>query len=109
MTALRNGSGNISLFEGCEGHVLPNHNAEAQASQRFFYVGLICAHSFLHGGYPFVGMSPAAITYIVSGSMKAAVEKLTVEDIPDHAIRQKLEKVCLPLSLYWNWRLSCEA
>ena len=36
MTALRNGSGNISLFEGCEGHVLPNHNAEAQASQLFF-------------------------------------------------------------------------
>ena len=50
------------------------------------------AHSFLHGGFPFVGMSKAVIAYIITSSVDEALPYLTIEDVPDFTVREIMQE-----------------
>lgn len=93
MQTLISGDMRISLFEGRRGHLLPLHSTEAVESNLFFYAGRMIAHSFLHEGFPFVGMAEAAVTYIVTGSVEEGIPQITLDDLPDLAIKDTLNKV----------------
>jgi hypothetical protein len=41
------------------------------------------SHPFLHDGYPIVGISNAAVAYLITGSIDEAIPFLTIEDVPD--------------------------
>ena len=41
------------------------------------------------------GLSPAVIAYATTGNRDAAVEHITIEDIPDPVLQDKLHKVIL--------------
>ena len=83
----------ISLFEGKHGHLLPLHSTEAVETNLFFYARRI-AHSFLHlhEGFPFVGMAEAAVTYIVTGSVEEGIPQITLDDLPDLAVKDTFDK-----------------
>lgn len=104
MKSLRAGDRRICLFEGEEGHLLPIHSTDALESSLFYYAGRMIAHSFLHSGFPFVGMSEAVTTYIVSSSIDESLPYLTVKDIPDLTIRQIMEEVIISATnlMYMN-------
>ena len=84
----------ICLFEGKRDHLLPLHSTEAVKSNLFFYAGRTIAHSFLHQGFPFVGMAETAVTYIVTGSVEEGIPHITLDDLPDLAIKDTLYRVC---------------
>lgn len=93
MEALATGDRRISLFEGERDHFLPLHSIDALESNLFFYVGRLISHSFLHGGYPFVGMAQPVVRYIYSASVDEAIPIITLKDVPDLSIREDIEKV----------------
>lgn len=93
MSALKNGGGGIVLFEGEEDHLLPVHCADYIASEYFIYVGKMIAHSVLHSGKGFVGLSRAISEFIVTNDLERSMLKLIVNDIPDLDIRESLAKV----------------
>ena len=51
------------------------------------------SHSFLHNGYPLVGVSRAVTAYIITGSIDEAIPFIDINDVPDYELRQLLEKV----------------
>lgn len=83
----------INLFEGEEDHRVPLHCGESLDSLLFYYMGVMISHSFLHGGYPLVGISKAAATFIITGKIDEAIPYLLVQDIPDLEQRENLENV----------------
>ncbi|CAB4027766.1 G2 M phase-specific E3 ubiquitin- ligase [Paramuricea clavata] len=93
MSLLTAGDSSIQLFEGQNDHLMPIHCVESQDSMLFYYTGVMISHSFLHDGYPLVGLSKAAVAYIITGSIYEAIPFLSIEDVPDYEIRQMLEKV----------------
>ena len=93
MSLLVSGDGSLHLFEGEQDHLIPIHCVESLDSLLFYYAGLMVSHSFLHDGYPFVGLSKAAVAYIVTGSIDEAIPYLTLQDIPDLEITTIIERV----------------
>ena len=90
MARLESGDENLHLFEGEKDHLMPIHCIESYDSLLFYYVGLLISHSALHEGYPLVGLSKAAVAYIITGSLDEAVQYLTPKDLPDLEIRNIL-------------------
>ena len=50
-------------------------------------------HSFINECKGLEGISPAVISYIISGSRDTLLEHLVLEDIPDPCLRQILKEV----------------
>ena len=82
----------MQLFTGEQGHCVPICNMDALSSGCFLMVGKLLAHSFLHGGTGLVGLAPAVVKYLASGSVDEAQDVVTTADIPDIDIRNLLEK-----------------
>ncbi|XP_074630592.1 uncharacterized protein LOC141889264 isoform X2 [Acropora palmata] len=60
LSQMRQGDGGkVSLFEGSSGHLLPVHCTSYLDSGLFYIFGKVVAHSILHGGTGFPGLSPA--------------------------------------------------
>ncbi|CAB3980514.1 Hypothetical predicted protein [Paramuricea clavata] len=97
MTMLATGDRRITLFEGERNHLLPLHSTDALESNLYFYVGRMIAHTFLHKGYPFVGMAQAVVQYIFSQSIES-IPLISIKDVPDLTIRQDIEKIMNPKS-----------
>ncbi|CAB4024491.1 E3 ubiquitin- ligase UPL2-like [Paramuricea clavata] len=68
------------------------HCADYIASEYFIYVGKMIAHSVLHSGKGFVGLSRAISEFIVTNDLERSMLKLIVNDIPDLDIRESLAK-----------------
>ena len=47
------------------------------------------AHSFLHGGPPLFGLSPAVVQFWCQDSINA----VTIDDVPDYDLREALKEV----------------
>ena len=92
MTALATGD-RRSLFKGERNHLLPLHSTDALESNLYFYVETMIAHSFLHKGYPFVGMAQAVFQYICSQSIEESIPLTSIKDIPDLNSREDIENV----------------
>ena len=93
MSLLTTGDSSIRLFEGQKDHLMPIHCVESLDSMLFYYTGVMISHSFLHDGYPIVGISRAAVAYIITGSIDEAIPFLSIEDVPDYELRKLLDKV----------------
>ncbi|XP_028407185.1 uncharacterized protein LOC114529572 [Dendronephthya gigantea] len=93
MQTLMSGDLRISMFEGKPDHLLPLHSTEAVESNLFFYAGRMIAHSFLHQGFPFVGMAMPVVTYIITGSIEEGIPQITFDDLPDLIIKDTLHRV----------------
>ena len=80
------------LFVGWPDHVIPIHNVEAVANNKFYLVGKMISTCLVQGGQPPVCFSAAVADYIIFDEVKSAP---CIADIPDCSVRQKLEKVCV--------------
>ena len=86
MAALRDGKGDIRLFEGVVGHLLPMHNELYIASKYFEYAGRLIAHAVIHAGFRLVGLSRVAVQYLIEDNIMKCLTYLSVDDIPDFDI-----------------------
>lgn len=93
-TQMKNGDGRgISLFEGTSGHLLPIHRTSYLNSGLFYVFGKVVAHSILHGGAGFPGLSPAMARFITDGEPDSASSSASIEDIPDLEYKDIIIKV----------------
>ncbi|KAK2572104.1 hypothetical protein P5673_002306 [Acropora cervicornis] len=82
----------IKLFEGEAGHLVPSCDYDLVSSCFFVLVGKMVVHSFINECKGLEGISPAVISYVISGSRDTALEHLVLEDIPDPCLRQILKE-----------------
>ena len=69
----------INLFEGQVGHLVPINNYDVLSGSSFVQAGKMILHSILndcHDGVP--GLSPAVVSYLISGRRDAAVAHVCV-------------------------------
>jgi len=96
MQELGRGSFNgIKLFEGEIGHLTPSCDYDLISSCFFKIVGKMILHSVINGCKGIAGISPAVISYIISGNRDSVPEHLVIEDIPDPCLRHTLNEVHL--------------
>ena len=77
------------VFEGEEDHKFPIPNALLRNAGFYKSVGRMMAHSFLHGGPPLFGLSPAVVQFWCQDSINA----VTIDDVPDYDLREALKEV----------------
>ena len=65
MAALRDGKGDIRLFEGVIGHLLPIHNELYLALKYFEYAGKLIADAVIVAGFGLVGLSRVVVEYLI--------------------------------------------
>ena len=83
------------VFEGQEDHKLPIPNALLRNAGFYKSVGRMIAHSFLHGGPPLFGLSPAVVQFWCQDSINA----VTIDDVPDYDLREALKEVSTTVML----------
>ena len=88
--------GRVVLFEGSQDHKLPVVNNLMKQAGLYVTVGKILAHSILHGGPPYYGLSPIVIHYWREGDVEGHPLPLCTEDIPDYELRTVLDEVSIP-------------
>lgn len=77
-----------SLFEGETDHKLPSCDAKLVRSGIFKTVGKFMAHSAMHSGIGFIGLSEAAAEYIMAENVDSDTPlPLCLADVPDSDIR----------------------
>ena len=81
----------MQLFGGVDGHLVPLYGVDAISEGLFEIAGKIVAHIVLHGCAGFVGLSPAVVKYIETGSVTKAEQFVTTEDLPDIELRNIIE------------------
>lgn len=85
------------VFEGEEDHKLPIPNALLRNAGFYTSVGRMIAHSFLHGGPPLYGLSPAVVEFWCQDSINA----VTIDDVPDYDLREALREVSTGTTVMW--------
>lgn len=100
MERLKQGPGGaINVFEGLPGHLLPIHNYDVLSGGLFILAGKMILQAILNDCSGVPGISPAVVSYISTGSRDSAVEYITLEDIPDPDLKEKLTQVCFILKI----------
>ncbi|XP_023818441.1 G2/M phase-specific E3 ubiquitin-protein ligase-like [Oryzias latipes] len=77
------------LFEGQADHLTPSTSKVLLQSDLFKMAGRMIGHSFLHGGPPLTGISPAILHVLLGGSQETA--PIVLEDVADIDIRETIE------------------
>ena len=86
---------NIQLFGGKQGHLVPISGVDAVASGCFQMARKLVAHSILHDGPGFSGLSPAVVNYLITGSLEKVKESVSTHDLLDVELKKLLdEDVC---------------
>ena len=83
---------NMQLFGGQEGHLIPFYGVDAVSSGCFQVAGKLVAHSLKHDGPGLVGLSPAVVKYVKTGSLEEAATLLTMDDLTDLELKGLLEE-----------------
>ena len=99
MKALHKPEGSLILFEGLDGHLVPLHNYDILSGGLFVLVGKIILHAVLNSCTGMPGLSPAVVAYLLTGNRDSCVEHVTLADIPDPVLQDKLDKVSQRLKL----------
>lgn len=81
----------IKLFQGEAGHLVPSVDYDLVSSCFFGIVRNMIVHSFLHQCRGLAGLSPAVISYIISGTRDTVLQYLVVDDVLDPCLREILE------------------
>ena len=97
MGFLHDGFPLTKVFEGEEDHKLPIPNALLRNAGFYTSVGRMIAHSFLHGGPPLYGLSPAVVEFWCQDSINA----VTIDDVPDYDLREALREVSTGTTVMW--------
>lgn len=63
----------IKLFQGEAGHLVPSVDYDLVSSCFFGIVRNMIVHSFLHQCRGLAGLSPAVISYIISGTQSCSI------------------------------------
>jgi hypothetical protein len=93
MQRLNKQCGTFNILEGKNGNLLPVHNYDILSGGLFVLLGKMIMHSILNNCMGLAGLSPAIVTYLVSGCRDSAVEQLTLQDLPDPVYQDKLKQV----------------
>lgn len=83
---------NFQLFTGEDGHLVPLYGADVLSSGSFEMAGKVFAHIVLHGGGGMVGVAPAIVKYLDTGSLEEAAKLVTSSDLPDVDLRVLIEE-----------------
>lgn len=83
---------NMQLFGGQEGHLIPFFGVDAVSSGCFQVAGKLLAQSLKHDGPGLVGLSPAVVKYLNTGSLEEAATLVTMDDLTDLELKGLLEK-----------------
>ncbi len=94
MERLKSQGGSINVFEGQAGHLVPIHNYDVLSGGLFEQAGKMILHAILNDCNGVPGLSPAVVSYLNSGKRDAAIANITIHDIPDPVLKEKLAKVC---------------
>ena len=87
------------LLEGALGHLIPKDDYELLPSGLFITTGKMILHAVLNNCQRIPGISPAIVKYIATGKCDSAVEDISLEDIPDFCMRERLKQVCIVMKL----------
>ncbi|XP_034564149.1 uncharacterized protein LOC117830224 [Notolabrus celidotus] len=77
------------LFEGQDDHLIPSTSQVLVQSDLFKMAGRMIGHSFLHGGPPLTGVSPAILHVLLGGSPETAT--ISLEDVADIDIQETIQ------------------
>ena len=58
-------------------------------------------HALLHGASCLPGLSPAIVTYLLTGDLDEATKHVDFRDIPSHEVREVVEQVIFPKIAYF--------
>ena len=83
----------LDLFEGTSGHLVPINNYDFLSGGLFILVGQMILHSIINSCSGMSGLSPAVISYLISGHRDSCLEHVVLEDVPDPVYQDKLKKV----------------
>ena len=83
----------LRLFDGQPGHLVPSHNYDFVSGGLFVIIGKMILHALLNNCNGVPGISPAVVSYLISGKRDAVVAKVSLQDVPDFDLRKSLEKV----------------
>jgi hypothetical protein len=72
---------------------MPVHNEQYLASQYFVYARKLIAHAVLHAGLGLVGLAKVIKEYLIEDDIDHCLKYLSVEDIPDLDIQNKIKQV----------------
>ena len=90
---LHTGQSTSVVFEGAPNHKLPMANPLLRQTGFFEAVGKMIAHSALHGGPPFYGISKSAVHFWSSDNFREETYTIELEDVNDIQLREIVEKV----------------
>ena len=93
MNRLQKPTGSLDLFEGTGGHLVPITNYDYLSGGFFVLVGKMILHSVLNACPGMPGLSPAVVSYLVSGNRDSCIEHIVLEDVPDPVYQEKMSKV----------------
>ena len=101
MERLKQGPGGaINVLEGLPGHLVPIHNYDVLSGGLFILAGRMILHAILNDCSCVPGVSSAVASYISTGIRDSAVEYITLDDIPDPDLNEKLTQVCFILKIF---------
>ena len=78
------------LFAGWPEHVVPLHNIDAVATNKYYVVGKMLASCLVQGGQPPVCFAHAVADYLVYDQVRSIP---CIEDIPDYEVQQFMLQV----------------
>lgn len=84
----------FNMFEGPHNRVLFNYNQQCLAAGIPKILGIIIAHSLLHGcgGFPY--LAPSHYYYIATGDLAKSIAYTSIEDVYDCEKKDLIQKVC---------------
>ena len=82
--------GALNLFEGQVRQLGPIHEYDILSGGLFVLVGRMILDAILNGCNGLPGLSSGVIAYLVTGKRDAAVDHVTIDDIPDTILQGKL-------------------
>ena len=83
---------NIQLFGGLNGHLVPLCGVDSIASGCFEVAGKVVAHSILHDGPGFIGLSPAIVKFLATGCVDEAKSVVSCDDLLDLDLKKLLQE-----------------
>jgi hypothetical protein len=84
------------IFEGEDDHKIPAHDMILLNQNIFYATGLLMAHSFVHTGVAFFGLSPVIVQYLCTENLtEDTIYEVSVEDLSSIEVREAIRMVSI--------------
>ena len=84
----------FNMFEGPHNRVIFNYNQQCLAAGIPTILGIIIAHSLLHGCGGFPHLAPSHYYYVATGDVSQSSAYTSIHDVYDYKKRDLIQKVC---------------